>query len=120
MFERNPINDEWFYFIENQAIASIGERLELFSGLRARYGNLLREEIISVVLEYKELSYWIHIIATDAPENTLLIDSYVPRNILEQAGMPDIRNLLEVAHHWVSLLIWYKWRESLTFFRRML
>ncbi len=100
--------DEWMYLLENQLNSSFPERIEILPVLRARFGNLLHEEIVSVTLEYKHSSYWLLISRMDEPTDMVNIDCYVSINILEHSGQSSINRLIDVICEWVTVLDDYR------------
>ncbi len=108
MSEHNFHQDEWLYLIKNQINSSFPERIEILPVLRARFGNLLHEEIASVTLEYRHSSYWILILRMDEPTDPIKIDSYVSITILEHSEQSPIDRLMDVICEWVTVLDDYR------------
>lgn len=96
--------DDWFYFVESQVNKSLPERLELLPGLRARFGNLLRDEIVSVMLEFDERQYVVAIAAIGDSVINRPIDHYIPPQLLNRPDPFEWQSLLPVAHEWVIAL----------------
>ncbi|OQW74623.1 MAG: hypothetical protein BVN35_09670 [Proteobacteria bacterium ST_bin11] len=96
--------DDWFYFVESQVNKSLPERLELLPGLRARFGNQLRDEIVSVMLEFDERQYVVAIAAIGDSVINRPIDHYIPPQLLNRPDPFEWQSLLPVAHEWVIAL----------------
>lgn len=96
--------DDWFYFVESQVNKSLPERLELLPGLRARFGNLLRDEIVSVMLEFDERHYVVAITPIGESVVNRPIDHYIPPQLLDRPDPFEWQSLLPVAHEWVLAL----------------
>ncbi|MDT4290696.1 hypothetical protein RO575_14120 [Methylomonas sp. MO1] len=96
--------DDWLYFVESQVNKSLPERLELLPGLRARFGNLLRDEIVSVMLEFDERQYVVAIAAIGDSVINRPIDHYIPAQLLNRPDPFEWQSLLPVAHEWVIAL----------------
>lgn len=96
--------EEWFYCLESQTNPKLPNRLELLPGLRARFGNLLREDIVSVALVSDGKTNLVVIAALGQPLITLPIDHHLPADLLNWLETSDLRNLLPVAGEWVNAL----------------
>ncbi|MDD5462868.1 MAG: hypothetical protein PHG00_14770 [Methylococcales bacterium] len=96
--------DHFFYFLESQVNKLVPERLELLPGLRIRFSNLLRDEIVSVVLEFDGSHYVIAVAAVGEPLFYKPIDHYIPRHLLDRSDPFEWQSLLSVAEKWVTAL----------------
>lgn len=96
--------EEWFYLIESQINEKLPNRLELLPGLRARFGNLLREDIVSVVLVSDGKS---HLMLVSALCQSLVekqINDYIPSHLLNSYEQFELSSLLPIAAAWVDAL----------------
>jgi len=100
----NP--DDWYYFLQEQLNRPVAESFELLPILRFRFGNLLREAIISVRLEYASGSYLIAITCVGNELIRLPIDAFVPERLLafDLFDPPRLDRLLTIITAWIESL----------------
>lgn len=103
-YSLNP--EDCYYFLEQQIHNPVPESFELLPALRVRFGNLLREDIVSVRLEYASGSY---LIAVTSVGNELVrrqIDAFVPERLLkiDLFDPPKLNRLLPIIASWIEAL----------------
>jgi hypothetical protein len=110
MTEHNLNLEQCYRLIETQITTSSPERIEILPILRARFGNLLREEIVSVVLDYQRSSYWAVISWLGEGSNRMLLDPYLSNHIreVEQPFFPSTSLWMDVIGDWLVALDDYR------------
>jgi hypothetical protein len=110
MPEHNLNLEQCFRLIEAQITAASLERIEVLPILRARFGNLLREEIVSVMMEYQRSSYWIVISWLGEAPNRILLDPYLSSHVLEleSPDLPSTYLWMDVIGDWLVALDDYR------------
>lgn len=96
--------DQWFSLVESQVNKKTPERLELILGLRARFGHLLRESIVSVMLEFDGQHYVISVAALGEALFSQVITHHLPNHLLNKDDPFEWQSLLPVAEHWIHAL----------------
>lgn len=103
MFSKNFHSDQWSYFVENQVNNSHPEHLELLPALRARFGNLLRDELVSVRLEFKG-DYVVTITAVGEALTHKPIDHFLSANMKSHINPFEWQSWLNMTWAWVEAL----------------
>lgn len=103
-YSLNP--EDCYYFLEKQIRNPVAESFELLPTLRLRFGNLLREEIVSVRLEYACEPYEIAVTSVDDQVTHKLIDAFIPENLrfVELFEHTKLNQLLPVIMAWIGAL----------------
>lgn len=103
-YSLNP--EDYYYFLEQQIHNPVPESFELLPALRVRFGNLLREEIVSVRLEYASRPYEIAVTSVDDQVTHKLIDAFIPENlrVVELFEHSKLNRLLPVITAWIGAL----------------
>lgn len=90
--------------LENQTNPDLHNRLELLPSLRARFGNLLREDIVSVGLVSVGDSHVVLVSALGHPVINKAIDHSMFRHLLCGRLPFDWQNAVTIAYEWVNAL----------------
>lgn len=100
----NP--EDCYYFLEEQIHNPVPDSFELLPTLRVRFGNLLREEIVSVRLEYACEPYEIAVTSVDDQVTHKLIDAFIPENlrVVDLFEHSKLNRLLPVITAWIEAL----------------
>ena len=98
--------NQWFSLVESQVNKKTPERLELILGLRARFGHLLRESIVSVMLEFdgQQYDYVIRVAALGEALSSQAITHHLPDYLLNKDDPFEWQSLLPIAEYWINSL----------------
>ncbi len=114
MNKHNWIQNIWLDFLDKQEYSKYQHCLELLPILRMRYGNLLRETLISISIEYKH-GYQVTIEEIAEPRRNISIDRYINNNQstsllikeINQLEFDDIKSLKKAACALIKILDYY-------------
>ena len=123
MNKHNWIQNIWLDFLDRQEYSKSQLCLELLPILRMRYGNLLRETLISISIEYKH-GYQITIEEIAEPRRNISIDRYINNNQstsllieeIKQLEFDDIKRLKKAACALIKILDYYSVASELDIF----
>lgn len=110
MSEHDLNLEQCYRLVEAQMTTPSPERIEVLPILRARFGNLLREEIVSAVLEYQRTSYWVVISWLGEAPNRILLDPFLSSHVrqLESPELPSIYLWMDAIGDWLVALDDYR------------